>query len=202
MLDVYLFAEDVGHELVVGALVRRIAADAGVAVAVHPQSVRGGYGRTILALRQYTSAVRRGRQPIPDVLVVATDADRSGHAERLRAIRDAAGAELADRLVCAIPEPHVERWLLVDGRAFRVAVGRGCSAPDQKWGRDRYKQLLAQAVRDAGRPVVLEGLEHAGAIVAAMDLQAAAQADDQLGKFLDSLRSALARLAGVTDKED
>ena len=200
MPDVYLFAEDVGHELVVGALIRRIATDVGVAVVVHPQSARGGYGRTILALRHYVSSIRRGRQQIPDVLVVATDADRSGHAERLRAIREAAGPELADRLVCAIPEPHVERWLLVDGRAFRVAVGRGCSAPDQKWGKDRYKQLLAQAVRDAGRPVVLEGLEHANAIMAAMDLQAAAQSDGQLGKFIEAMRSALARLATATNQ--
>ncbi len=195
MPDVYLFAEDVGHELVVGALVRRIAADAGLEVAVRPQSVRGGYGRTVAAVRQYAAAVRRGREATPDVLVVATDADRAGHAERFKAIRDTAGPELAGRLVCAIPEPHVERWLLVDGHAFRVAVGRGCSAPDQKWGKDRYKQLLAQAVRDAGRPVVLEGLEHAQSIVAAMDLPAAAQADAQLGKFIDAMRSALARLA-------
>ena len=199
MADVDLMAEDVGHELVVGALIRRVANDAGVSVAVHPISVRGGYGQTIAALRQYALAVKRGRRPLPDIVVVSTDADRLGCAERTKAVRDAAGVEIADRLVCAIPEPHVERWLLVDGHAFRVAVGRGCSAPDNRWGRDRYKQLLAQAVRDAGRPVVLEGLEHANAIVAAMDLRVAAQADDQLSKFLDAMRSTLAPFAGAVD---
>ena len=35
-------------------------------------------------------------------------------------------------VVLAVPDPHVERWLLLDGAAFKAAVGHGCDAPDQK----------------------------------------------------------------------
>ena len=192
MIDLHLFAEDVGHEIVVGELIRQISATSGSAVRVHPRSVRGGYGRTIAAVREYAREIDEKSQPMPDVLVVAADANCRGYAERLRAIREAVG-HLSDRLVCAIPDPHVERWLLVDGHAFKAALGRGCAAPDQKCDRDRYKELLIQAVLDAGRPALLDGLEHAVGIVRAMDFPTARRTDPSLGRFLQDLESMLGR---------
>jgi hypothetical protein len=48
-----------------------------------------------------------------------------------------------------VPDPHIERWLLLDSQAFKEVLHRGCSAPDQKCDRDRYKLLLDEAVRAA-----------------------------------------------------
>jgi hypothetical protein len=189
MIDVHLFAEDQGHEVIVGELVRKVAAGAGVQVDTSPENVRGGYGRAVAALRQYVRKVGLGIRPLPDILVVATDANCKGHADRVRAIREASG-HLVDRLVCAIPDPHVERWLLVDSHSFKLVLGRGCAAPDQKCDRDRYKELLARAVEGTGRRVEVGGLEHAAALVQAIDLRHAQQLDPSLGRFVEELESA------------
>ena len=52
------------------------------------------------------------------------------------------GEKIHLRLEGQVPNPHVERWLLLDGAAFKAAVGHGCDAPDQKCDRGRYKERL------------------------------------------------------------
>ncbi len=59
--------------------------------------------------------------------------------------------------IYAIPDPHLERWLLLDSAAFKHVLGRGCSAPDQKCEKERYKQLLIQAILEAGLKTSREG---------------------------------------------
>lgn len=68
-------------------------------------------------------------------------------------------------------------------------MGRGCSAPDMKCDRDRYKQRLREAVREAGISPLVGGMEHAAAIVEALDLDRVREGDPALAKLLDGLRS-------------
>ena len=90
-------------------------------------------------------------------------------------------------VIYAIPDPHIERWLLLDSGAFKTVLGKGCPAPDQKCERDRYKYLLLEAIRGAGITPLLGGIEHAEDLVKAMDLQYLEQADDSLGRLLKAL---------------
>ena len=94
-------------------------------------------------------------------------------------------------MVLAIPDPHIERWLLLDGAAFKAAVGQGCDAPDQKCDRSRYKKRLIDAVHDAGVIPILGGLEYAEEIVREMDIDRAAQNDRSLGRFVQELATTL-----------
>jgi hypothetical protein len=71
---------------------------------------------------------------------VATDANCRGYGERKRETDGAVG-DLKDWVVCAVPDR-----LLIDSAAFKAAPGRGCSAPDMKCDRDRYKQRLVDAL--------------------------------------------------------
>jgi hypothetical protein len=61
----------------------------------------------------------------------------------------------------AVPDPHIERWLLLDGAAFKAVFGEGCDAPDLKCSRDRYKSRLIEAIRGTGVTPNLGGLEFA-----------------------------------------
>lgn len=189
MLRIGLFAEDAGHEEVIGALVRRVAETMGKDIEIHPVSVRGGYGKVIGELKSFVKEVQSGRFADIDLLVVATDSNCTGYAERKRDI-DAAVAGCDLPYVCAIPDPHVERWLLLDSGAFRRAVGKGCSAPDHKCDKDRYKVLLLEAVQNAGLIPLIGGIEHAKAIVAEMNLETAARNDAALRHFIRDLRAA------------
>ena len=122
----------------------------------------------------------------PDLIVVATDANCAGLNGRAREISEHTRRVHAP-VVLAIPDPHVERWLLLDGAAFKIAVGQGCSAPDRKCDRNRYKKRLIDAVRDAGVTPILGGLEYAEDIVREMDIGRIAQADRSFGRFVDGL---------------
>jgi len=91
-------------------------------------------------------------------------------------------------MIFAVPDPHVERWLLLDGAAFKTVFGKGCNAPDLKCDRDRYKERLMKAIHDTGVTPSLGGIEFAENIVREMDIQRASR-DPSFKDFVDELRS-------------
>jgi len=128
---------------------------------------------------------------------VATDANCQGYGRRRREVeQEAVRFEQAhpDRLIVAIPDPHVERWMLVDSRAFKAVLGRGCDAPDSKCERQRYKQALLQAMQAAGIVPPLGGMEYAGDIVQHLDLERIGSLDESLGQTVAALRNRLKNL--------
>ena len=139
-------------------------------------------------LRIYLRDLKKQGGPWPLMVIVATDANCEGLNYRITEISKHTRRAHAP-VVLAIPDPHVERWLLLDGAAFKAAVGQGCDAPDQKCDRHRYKQRLIEAVRDAGVKPILGGLEYAEDIVQRMNLDRAALADRSLARFVEGLRT-------------
>ena len=88
----------------------------------------------------------------------------------------------------AIPDPHIERWMLADPRAFQTVFGRGCTTPAVKCAKDEYKRLLRKEIRDSGIEAPLGGEEFAEDIVGAMDLGQVETREDSLGRFLQNLK--------------
>lgn len=184
-----LFVEDYGHETVLKSLIQRYAQEYGIEVDMQLRSVRGGCGRMINELRQYLRDLRHmSSVDILDVLVIARDANCKGIQERRRELEEEfLKRSLPIAPVYAIPDPHVERWLLLDSNAFKHVLGKGCRAPDKKCERGRYKRLLSNAVREAGLSPILNGMEHAEALINEMDLQRVMHLDDSLGQFLQDM---------------
>ena len=188
MRRINLFVEDFGHEQVISALLDRFAIEYKVELSTKPSSVRGGHGRAIFELKEYIRDLSGAHEVWPDLLVVAIDGNCKGYGERQSEIKSAIQG-MSVLTILAIPDPHIERWLLLDSHAFRTVLGKGCRAPDQKCERDRYKKLLLQAVREAGSTPLIGGMENARDLVEAMDLKRLEPADDSLGRFLRELRS-------------
>ena len=117
MPSVWLFVEDAGHELVIGHLVRRAAAEASVPLKLETRSATGGRGRMLNELELFVKELRAGNQRLPDVLVAASDANCAGHLKRRQQIEEAC-KEFSGFVVPAVPDPHIERWLLLDSHAF------------------------------------------------------------------------------------
>ncbi len=145
MLEIVLFVEDEAHRQIIGPLVTRIAYEYHAAIRLNWRSAVRGHGRMVHELRTYLDDLARQGAPWPDILVVATDANCDKLDDRVRRIDDYSRQAPAP-VVLAVPDPHVERWLLLDGSAFKAAVGRGCNAPDQKCDRGRHKQRLIEAI--------------------------------------------------------
>ncbi len=190
MRDVALFVEDDAHRQIIGPLVERIAEEQRAAIRLDWRTALRGHGRVVQELRDYLRDLdRMGAAAFPHLIIIATDANCAGLNHRAQQLRQHT-QDASAPVVLAIPDPHVERWLLLDGAAFKTAVGQGCSAPDQKCDRNRYKQRLIEAIRDAGVTPILGGLEYAEDIVREMDIGRAAQADKSFGRFVHGLRTA------------
>jgi hypothetical protein len=181
------FVEDFAHCQVIGALIGRVAGELGIEVEVDWRNARRGHGHVVRELREYLRDIRK-QGNLPDLVVIGTDANCKGLVERSKQMPTDMSPVPT---VLAIPDPHIERWLLLDGAAFKRVLGQGCQAPDQKCSRDRYKETLIRAIVNAGVTPSLGGIEFAEDIVSAMNLKCAAKADPSLRRFLDDLRRAL-----------
>lgn len=189
MRRVLLFGEDYAHEVVLQTLLERLAEEHALELEVHVRSARGGHGRMIQELKEFLDELRRGRDRMPDLFVVARDANCLGYSDRVKEIRTVA-REYQGLLVFAVPDPHIERWLLLDPQAFKQVLGQGCQPPDQKCDRDRYKLLLERAVQATGVDPVLGGVEFAESLVRVLNLRRAEAADSSFGHLLRDLRKA------------
>lgn len=188
MREIALFVEDYAHEQVIGALVRRLATSLDIQVRLNWRSARRGHGKVAEEFKKFMHDLKRQGGEPPDMIIVATDANCKGLNDRTKEFQvDGSPAPV----ILAIPDPHIERWLLLDGAAFKAVLGRGCDAPDQKCSRDRYKERLIIAIRDAGIAPALGGIEFAEDIVTNIDIDRASRSDPSFKRFIDQLTDAL-----------
>ncbi len=129
MYNISLFVEDRIQERFIVTLVQRFAETYQVKISITPHSVRGGSGTVITQLRQYQRDLQRNQEEFPDLIIAGTDSNCKGFLEREREISQAI-SDFIRLVIIAIPEPHIERWLLLDSAAFKAVFGKGCPAPD------------------------------------------------------------------------
>ena len=187
MRNINLFVEDVAHEDFLIALIQRFAYDYSVSINMKASSVRGGRPKVIAELEQYVRDLQRNQEDLPDLIIVGTDSNCKGFSERETEINQVT-SNLADLVVNMIPEPHIERWLLLDSEAFKTVFGKGCPPPDQKYERGRYKNMLLNAIYEATMVSPLDGIERVEDLVNAMHLQRLEQNDRSARRFLRALQ--------------
>lgn len=188
--QVRIFCEDEAHENTISALIRRIARELGISIRISTSSARGGHGRVRTELRNFQRDFPRIGDRT-DLLVVAIDANCNGFQEARTAIRDLIDTRLFPSFVLAIPDPHIERWLLAEPEALFAATGASAPIERRKCDRDRYKDMLLKALEKAGQTVLLGGAEFAAEIVEQMDFFRAGRNEVSLKHFIDDVRSAL-----------
>jgi hypothetical protein len=184
---VHLFAEDLAHERFLTAVLERLAGEMGRRIHVTTANARGGHGRALAELKTHQRALLVGGG-IPDLLVVAIDANCSGWNKVRNDVLQIVDPAAFPAHVLAIPDPHVERWYLADPPALAAAVEASVALTRRKCDRDEYKQILVNALRAAGHPVSLGGAEFATEIVAEMDFFRAGKNEPSFKHFVDELR--------------
>jgi hypothetical protein len=190
-ITIDLFVEDRGHEALLKPLLERLGREQERDVSVQVRAARGGHGRALAEFALYQDSVLKGAVSMPDLLVVAIDANCSSFREARASIEKELQEAFEDRTIAACPDPHVERWYLADLDAFHRVVGTRPKVGKQKCDRDVYKALLAQAVVNAGHPPTLGGLEFAEELAAAMSFYRAGKADNSLKHFLEAATARL-----------
>lgn len=199
------FLEDRAHESFLKTLVKRVAQEEGFheEELVHDvRSSRGG-GKSIAKFLAFLKE-HKGRDTLPfDLLVVARDGNCRGYndsAKELRQCAERAHFPAVERIVFAIPDPHIERWYLIDGEAFKKALGtsRRPDVPAYKCKRAYYKRVLREQVQDAGiGSSLLGGVEYGERIAENMaDWYHAGEKDIGFKHFWEDLRQLLRKLRG------
>ena len=187
MYNISLFVEDEAHEDFLTALVQRLADTYQVEVHLAPYSVRGGRGKVINALKRYQQELLNNQEELPHLIIVGIDGNCMRPPAREREINQVLSG-FADFVISAIPDPHIERWLLLDSEAFKTVFGSGCLTPDRKCERDRYKRLLMNAIYEVGANPTLVGTQHVADLVNAMNFQRMARRSDSLGRLFKALQ--------------
>lgn len=185
-----LFAEDRAHQAFLEAILRRIADEEGKSVRIRVRSARGGHGKVLRELKIFQRTLTL-KGELPDILVVAIDGNCKGLNEARKEISEQLAEPWRDRSVLACPDPHIERWFLLDAVHFAARVGVPPKLPKRKCGRDIYKSALANAVIVAGHPPTLGGIEFAEELALGMDFFRAGKADRSFQLFVED---AIARI--------
>jgi hypothetical protein len=187
--------EDRGHEEFIVPLVERVLREHNLAFRSRVVSARGGASQASAELDVLLDLIERGKRSAPDLLVVCRDANCTGVSTRKSQIEAAVGVKWRHVLLSACPEPHVELWYLAEQTTFTQVVGGSrVAVPSEKCERDLYKDLLRQAVTDAGQIPINDGIEFGRELAAKVDLYALGKASASFGCFLDDLKTHVTRL--------
>jgi hypothetical protein len=133
-----------------------------------------------------------------DLVVVAIDGNCKGYRGRKKELEKCLGSShpLEDRIVFAVPDPHIERWYLLDEKAFRngVAIDKSPALPAHKCQKDYYKKIISDFLHEANVNALLGGAEYAERIVENIEnLELLEQRDPSFKFFVQELKRMLKR---------
>ena len=195
-IRVLYFLEDRAQERFIKALVERIAKEESIPLnlLIHDiRSARGG-SRVINEFRNFMKGLKVDTPGI-DLLVVAIDSNCEGYQERRKQLEKyIATPGFRDKVVLAVPDPHIERWYIMDQRAFKSGVGinKSPELPAYKCGRHYYKQILFKVLKESNVSSVLGGAEYAERIVEKIkDVDALGKHEPGFRNFIQDLRRIL-----------
>ncbi len=184
MRKVALFVEDWAHRQVIGAIVNRIAEENSLQIELDWRNSVRGFSKVASEFKRYIKDIEGLVGDRPDLIIVASDAHCKGFNSRSKELQI---QNSYAPVIQAIPDPHIERWLLLDGAAFKSVFEIGCDAPDLKCDRSRYKNLLTSAIKKANVNPSLGGIEFSKDIVNNIDIRRAARADDSFKRFVEQV---------------
>ena len=195
-IRILYFLEDLAQEGLLRALLQRVAAEESICSGVLKHDIRSARGgsRVVNEFRKFLRDTADA-PPEAHLLVAAIDANCKRRTAKIKELAKCVDDThpLKEAIVYAVPDPHIERWYLLDQRAFKLAVGldRAPELPPYKCKRDHYKNALSQALRDGGVSSVLGGAEYAEKIVEnVQDLDTLGRQDNSFQAFIQDLRSA------------
>jgi hypothetical protein len=170
-IRILYFLEDRAQEGFIKALVERIAKEELLSTSslIHDvRSARGG-SRIINEFKNFLRDSAKRETVDIDFLVVAIDGNCKGYKDRIEQLEKCIKSNhpLKNRVIYAVPDPHIERWYIMDQKALRDGVGlnKAPSLPPYKCKKPHYKQVLNQALKESNVHSLLGGAEYAERIV-------------------------------------
>lgn len=174
-IKILYFLEDRAQEKFIKALVEKVALGESLILNNLKHDIRSGRGgsRVITEFRDFVKFNEKNGTIDFDLLVVAIDGNCQGHSKRKSELEKYITQDhpFKDKVVYAVPDPHIERWYILDQRAFKnaVEIEKAPPLPKYKCERNHYKQLLIQTLKEADVGSSFGGTEYAERIVEHME---------------------------------
>lgn len=127
VVDVFAEDQDHAHEDFIRAVISRFNRENQLNLQVRIRNGRGGHGRVISELKLFQKAVltqTSGSEGIPDIVIVAIDANCRRFAKAKKEIEDYLIPEFITRTIVACPDPQIEKWYLADSESFCDVIGQ------------------------------------------------------------------------------
>jgi hypothetical protein len=197
-IRILYFLEDRAQEGFFKAIVERIAQEESIStrILIHDiRSARGG-SRIVREFKTFIKDTEQAGAANIDFLVVAIDGNCKGHRNRVDELERSIKSNhpLKQKVVYAVPDPHIERWYLMDQRALKEGVGldRAPNMPSYKCERAYYKQVLNQTLKESNVSSLLGGAEYAERIVhKIVDVESLYNQNAGFKAFVEDLRRML-----------
>ena len=188
---ILFFVEDNAQEQILPGLFVRIAEGQGIPHGgLDIQIPYSSGGGSIKALKDY--ARDYGKDNLADCIVLGSDGNCNGLNKKRQSLeKNLRPLDLPQTIILAIPNPHIERWYMLDSKALSEAVGESVMdhAPRQKCEKGHYKQLLKDAIQSAGVVPLQGGAEYGGEIAKSLDLYKVSKSEPGFAYFEEQVRA-------------
>ncbi|HYR74920.1 MAG TPA: hypothetical protein VEM96_03690 [Pyrinomonadaceae bacterium] len=191
-LSVAFFLEDIGQEAIIPPLFKRVAVEEGLGSdQLECQVLHSRGGGSLAAYAKFLKDAKKSRLASANLLIVGSDGNCKGFATRREQILKKAIGSPFTEVIAAVPDPHVERWYLLDIAALANAAGVHIALPPvpEKCEKDLYKNILRHAFDNTEVTPPLGGIEYGERVAEGMNLYSAAKQDHGLADFLDRARA-------------
>ena len=141
---VLLFVEDNAQEVFILALLERLIEEEGKRINDYEfivLSSRGG--GSIRAYKDFLKQAKERRHLDANVLIVGSDGNCNGFPKRKKQLLAASKSIPYPVVISAVPDPHIERWYLLDSQALAKAAGVPIRAasPNVKCDKNHFRRF-------------------------------------------------------------
>ena len=196
LVRIFLIVEDIAHEKIFRALIRRIARDERIKYTITTSIKAGGSGKVTIEIKGFQKVLKRGLLPggIPDLLIVMRDSNCEGFHKIKRELEEIIDKDLFPLYVIGCPDPHAEKWFFADQESFYKLFGFIPGISLSECRQDYYKNALKDAIKKAGWPSTQGGIEYAEDVFSLMDFSNIAKNDDSLITFINDIRASFKQM--------
>lgn len=193
-MKVIYFLEDKAHEGFIKSVVEKIALLENPTNIVESRILSGRKGSKILKdFHAFMRDIEKTNNTSFDFIVITVDGNCKGSIEKIRELqrRIRQTNPYKDKVVYAVPDPHIEKWYIMDQHAFKHALNLNNppALPAYKCARGYYKDVINRSIADAGFFSYLGAAEYAEDIINNInDIYGLGRMYTDFGAFVDSLR--------------
>ncbi|MFH0773946.1 MAG: hypothetical protein V2A53_00420 [bacterium] len=186
---VFYFLEDIAQESFIKALTEKICRNVKIDHIVRNAS--GGKGSVLTELKSFLRDMKGSL--LDGFLIVAIDSNCNPYREMRKKIAKIVGENSLTLYALAIPNPHIEKWYMLDASALNKVLGTKKTHPVKraKCKKGYYKNLFDDAIKESGKVAPLGAPDFAEEIVQEMDLYEAGKNDSSFKHFIGDVESLL-----------